>query len=255
MMQASSAVFAANEPFEVIVERSLPALGDIDFEHHLDRLPAGEAERLRGYVDRRGASESLQGLRLLQAFCRDWQHSSGVAGASIARDCRGKPYIAAGAGLAPAVNLSHGGGYVVLAAARDGEMGVDVEPCRTLRPALMAACIGPRERAWIAAAAHEHARRLRFARIWTLKESLMKATGEGLAIDPLDIEFSFSPAPRLVRSPCGLDWRFQWSCLDGTTQLAICHRPALGEPRRSQSVATFARRVGERSEIALAVKR
>jgi len=205
------------------VELLAPALGDSDFELQLGRVPQSEVRRLRSFVNRRAASESLQGLCLLQDFACAWAAASGVAAATIARDERGKPYLAVPERNAPAVNLSHGGYYLALAVAPHGRIGVDVEPCRPLRPALLAACCHPRERAWIEREEAPHARCMRFARLWTLKESLMKATGAGLAIDPLDIEFDLDGAPELLRSPCGEDWQFWTLSLDADTQLAICH--------------------------------
>jgi len=113
----------------------------------------------------------------------------GVAPGEIrfARNRYGKPYCANG----PAhFNLSHSGDWVV-AAAGDGEIGVDVErmdPDTDL--SLARSVFTPAERDWLDA--DERGKRERFFELWTYKESFIKCAGVGLSL-PLD---SFSVMPR-----------------------------------------------------------
>ncbi|MCR6476680.1 4'-phosphopantetheinyl transferase superfamily protein [Variovorax sp. ZS18.2.2] len=87
-------------------------------------------------------------------------------------------------------NLSHTAGLIVLAIARDIELGVDVENIR--RPAVLDAVdhfFAPAEARSLGAlpaASQPH----RFFELWTLKESYIKARGMGLQI-PLD-SFAFA---------------------------------------------------------------
>lgn len=80
-------------------------------------------------------------------------------------------------------NLSHSGEYIVLATART-PVGVDIErldrkPGRD--PAgLIRYVAAPEERDWIYQGADDHEQAKRFLQLWTMKESVVKALGEGL---------------------------------------------------------------------------
>jgi len=110
----------------------------------------------------------------------------------------GKPVVAGGG---PAFNLSHAAGLVAAAVA-DGPgggdgignpIGVDVETPGAQRPEdLAAAVLTAAEQADLAAfpaAGRGH----RFLRYWTLKEALMKATGEALRVDPASFGMRLDP--------------------------------------------------------------
>lgn len=87
-------------------------------------------------------------------------------------------------------NLSHADGLVVLAVARDIELGVDTENIER-KAALDAAshCFSPAEAQGLCALPSTHQAE-RFFELWTLKESYIKARGLGLQI-PLD-SFGFA---------------------------------------------------------------
>ena len=75
-------------------------------------------------------------------------------------------------------NLSHSGAWVLCALA-DCAVGCDVEQIRPLKAAVAERFFAPQEmRILNAASASE--RELLFFRLWTLKESFVKASGEGL---------------------------------------------------------------------------
>jgi 4'-phosphopantetheinyl transferase len=92
------------------------------------------------------------------------------------RTCRcgaahGKPVLPGG----PGFSLTHAGALVGVAVRPDGAVGLDVEQVRALTDlaALAEHVYSPAERARHTAAD--------FFRIWTRKEALLKATGDGLA--------------------------------------------------------------------------
>lgn len=80
-------------------------------------------------------------------------------------------------------NLSHSGDWIVLATAPGCEVGVDIENVDPTFPALEIAdeFFLPSERKWIGAGKDPT---LRFFQLWTAKEALMKATGEGMFLPP-----------------------------------------------------------------------
>ncbi|WP_316167572.1 MULTISPECIES: 4'-phosphopantetheinyl transferase family protein [unclassified Bradyrhizobium] len=107
----------------------------------------------------------------------------------------GKPRIAPGLGYGSLkFNLSHTRGFVACAVGYDAEIGVDVE-----RIAPKHASLDIAERYFSASevalmrAAPAADRAMIFFRLWTLKEALIKATGEGLSRALDSFSFAFAP--------------------------------------------------------------
>ncbi|HET9627763.1 MAG TPA: 4'-phosphopantetheinyl transferase superfamily protein [Kofleriaceae bacterium] len=108
----------------------------------------------------------------------------GVPAAAIgfAYRARGKPYLATPGDRGLAFNLSHSGGFALIAVARQRELGVDVEQRRAIDDlvALAETSFSPREFEVFRAlprAQHVEA----FFTCWSRKEAFIKATGEGVA--------------------------------------------------------------------------
>jgi 4'-phosphopantetheinyl transferase len=78
----------------------------------------------------------------------------------------------------PSISLSHSGGWVAVAASDAGAIGIDIEVHRPRQNfnGIAAAAFGPDEQ-WLVAADGAAG----FYRIWTLKEAMAKASGEGIA--------------------------------------------------------------------------
>lgn len=117
---------------------------------------------------------------------------SGVPMPPLTADGNGKPRFA---GEGPHFSISHAG-RAVLCALDDRALGVDVEPLAPVEPALWGA-LSPRERDYAARRSGREQSRA-FYRIWTRKESLVKATGEGLGALPW-LESVVTPGLRLRR--------------------------------------------------------
>ncbi len=77
-------------------------------------------------------------------------------------------------------SLSHSGDWA-MAAGAGAEVGCDVERLREVRPGLAGRYFCPEEAERIASLPGEEGRRL-FFRCWTLKESFLKATGQGFRL-------------------------------------------------------------------------
>jgi 4'-phosphopantetheinyl transferase len=145
-------------------------------------------------------------------------------------------------------NLSHARGLVACAVATGATIGIDVETLSRKHVGLEIAdrFFTPSEVAILRAAASGQQLEA-FFRFWTLKEALIKATGEGLH-RPLD-SFSFSLDPTLVRfDPADSDEAAKWTFVEhrptpghmlalairqpsaGPVSLSICRRP--GQPAK-----------------------
>ncbi len=124
-------------------------------------------------------------------------------------------------------NLSHSGDRLVVAAAWDRPLGVDVERLRPVprMTALARRCFAPPElEAWqgLPAAARQRA----FFRFWTLKEAFVKADGRGLALGVTRCVFTLEPlALRAVPAECGEvgDWQV-WDWGRDGAHVALCVR-------------------------------
>jgi 4'-phosphopantetheinyl transferase len=112
----------------------------------------------------------------------------------------GKPRVAADHGLDwLSFNVSNTRGMVACAVCRDVEIGVDVEAdSQRYDPEVAKRFFTHNETAAIESAASED-RRERFLRTWTLKESVVKATGLGLScpLSAFDVEIDADP-PQVV---------------------------------------------------------
>jgi 4'-phosphopantetheinyl transferase len=118
----------------------------------------------------------------------------------------GKPYL-----LDPPRNLrfslTHTRGMVAVAVAEGVEVGVDVEPSdrRAESMKLARRFFAPEEVALLAAVEGE-ARRETFFAIWTLKEAVVKATGQGLARALDSFVVSLDPPRVTMLDGSAQDW-------------------------------------------------
>jgi 4'-phosphopantetheinyl transferase len=124
---------------------------------------------------------------------------------------KGKPFVENDPTLF--FNLSHSRGILVLAFSRDGELGVDIEMIRDLPDLdlLIDRNLTSREKEYTL---KDPKKKLtRFFQLWTLKESYLKATGDGMRLSPENLEFTVEGGNiRLNSLSFGHDtsqWRFR----------------------------------------------
>jgi len=167
-------------------------------------------ERISAYMREQDKARSLVAGLLLRHVC-------GVTDDSmLAFGEKGKPYLTGGR---MHFNISHSGEYVVLASA-GREVGVDIEKMRPYPAAVAEKVFTAAEREWLYSQNSNEA----FYRLWTAKESIMKASGLGLSMAP----GSFCVLPGQVREasgviPCdtpgcrvnGMVWYLDWLSFDG----------------------------------------
>jgi len=147
---------------------------------------------------------------------------------------RGKPTAwLDGQPAAVSFNLSHTRGMVGIAVSpQSGDaVGFDIEPIdRKVRLALADRYFRPEEVAWIGSLAPAQ-RQHGFLRLWTLKEALIKATGEGMARDLASFWFAVFP-PRLhFVAPAGAPtdgWQFEQRIVEASFVAAAGLRSADG---------------------------
>lgn len=150
----------------------------------------------------------------------------------------GKPRLGGFPAAARAVhfNLSHSGGWILVAFARSFPLGIDVETltAQRLSPELIehVMCAGERE---ALQALPPEQRAAAFFKCWTSKEAFLKGLGAGLSVALRAIEVSIDPAApaQLLAAPSELhpgDWQLrslQFSSAYAATLAALCAAPQI----------------------------
>lgn len=130
-------------------------------------------------------------------------------------DSRGKPHCEEPTAFS--FNISHSGKHVVAAFSNTGKVGVDIEDVgrRTNVEGIADRFFSPAEQAWV-----QEKGRDGFFEVWTRKEALVKATGDGLRgpwseLDTLGTHYDEQ-------------WRFHSFRICGDVQLSLACEPNAG---------------------------
>lgn len=116
----------------------------------------------------------------------------------------GKPYLPEG----PHFSLSHSGNKAVLLVSKQ-EAGVDIEQIGPWSEAVARRVFSERERDWLRTQETDQG----FYRLWTGKESIMKALGLGFQLPPES--FEIHPDRSGPNAAGGKAWYLQWKELEG----------------------------------------
>lgn len=147
-------------------------VAEVPLRYPLNAIEVRRAARFRKEPDR---AAYIAGRSLIRAALSEWMETARVP---IEITPKGKPFCPLKG--APDFNLSHAGGWVVLAMCRKGAVGVDIEDSRRNVDAvkLAARYFSAAEQEAVAKGAADA-----FFEIWTRKEAYLKATGEGIRSD------------------------------------------------------------------------
>ena len=138
----------------------------------------------------------------------------GIRAEGVTFDAGGKP-LCDGA----FISLSHSGS-MAMCAVGGAPVGCDIERIDSADFDIAPKVFLPGELKYIGAAESEDGARRRFAALWTLKESYMKMTGDGLALAPERIEILL-PELRLLRDGIEQNCRL-FHLPRGEYELALC---------------------------------
>lgn len=193
------------EQFYSVDIRSLPdPAADL---RAMDGLPRERQERCLRYKRPQDRRRCLGAGRLIQQILAEHAASS-----CVTLGAHGKPEA-----QGVYFSIAHSGEYVIGVAA-DSPVGCDVERIKPPPMAVAERCFTPAERAYMAAhrdAAHA------FWQLWTLKESYVKMTGEGMSAGLRHVEIGLGETLSVyrggVRQPCVL----RHLCRDGYA-VALC---------------------------------
>lgn len=133
-------------------------------------------------------------------------------------------------------NFSHSGDYVLCSADIDSSqtwVGCDIEQIKPLNLRLAGRFYCPLEYQLILQQNTLAAQTELFYRFWVLKESFMKATGKGMAIDTRAFEFVLEDPPRLIKQPEAFPEKYYFKEyeLPGLSyKIAVCSTDARSDP-------------------------
>jgi 4'-phosphopantetheinyl transferase len=151
---------------------------------------------------------------------------------AFARTARGKPFVADG--LGPHFSLSHSRGLVACALCEEHEVGLDVEPLDSCPPLDLAkAYFSEAERAALFALPEARQQR-RFLDLWTLKEAVVKATGQGLSQGLHGFAIHFEPLAITCSGPMVVSrrpWHLYQRDVGGTHVIGLAWRGGIAEVR------------------------
>ena len=173
----------------------LSALHDEElFRRHYLTLPACRREKIDKLKPEGERCRSLGGGLLLKKACEDYG-IPGEDGRLIIGEY-GKPVFAACREMH--FSLSHSEEYAVCVMA-PCETGCDVETMKPFRLPVAKRVFTEEELLWFSGEEEAGRGDEAFCRLWTLKESFLKATGKGFAFPVRELSFSFPESRPVLR--------------------------------------------------------
>jgi 4'-phosphopantetheinyl transferase len=196
----------------------------------LDPQELARAQRFRFAIDRHAY---VAAHALARSMVAEVARTTPVA-LRFAAEPGGKPRLAAAfAQCRVQFNISRSRSHVACGVTLTDELGIDVEGVGHADALALAERYFASSEVEMMRQAASDQRGLLFAKLWTLKEALVKATGEGLRRS-LD-DFSFTLDPIAIRfhgalQTSGRNWQFAQHCLGREQVIAIAVRRSAEQP-------------------------
>ncbi len=196
------------------------AADDAHYQHYWPVLDAAEqahAGNIKNDLSRKCYVEARGRLRNLLAQILNEAPDK----INIKKAEHGKPYLADRPDLA--FNLSHSAGAMVVAAAWNCRLGVDMERCRprTGLTGLAGKCFAEEEIAYWQQLPEEQ-KTVGFYRFWTRKEAFVKATGRGIALGLTQCVVNPENQDGFLRVPADYGRASTWHALDLVLGQDVC---------------------------------
>ncbi|HYE56420.1 MAG TPA: 4'-phosphopantetheinyl transferase superfamily protein [Chitinophagaceae bacterium] len=159
-----------------------PNMPEALFRQHLQQLPSSIQEDVLRYHQRADQLRVLMGKILLQKALAGAGFSPGLISELQYSEYK-RPFIAG----AMDFNITHSGNCVALAAGSNMKVGIDVEAVHPIKPEDILAVLRDEE---LHDMQQDNATPETILRFWTRKEAIVKASGEGLFMQPQSIYFT-----------------------------------------------------------------
>ena len=118
-------------------------------------------------------------------------------------------------------NVSHSGEYIVMTVNKKGRVGIDIEKIKSIDLSVSESCFTKNEINYLYSKKGEENKR--FYKLWTLKESFVKAIGEGLSYPLKNFYFKFEKKLilHMVKEKISR-WKFKMYDIDKKYKMALC---------------------------------
>lgn len=209
-------------PVEIVAVHIHPAPPAEKIQLMFDRVSESRRQQASRYKFQEDAIRSLTGELLLARLLKE---KHGCVGSELLfhKNAYGKPLL-----IAPFTqhfNVSHSGDWVICGL-HDSDIGVDVEVMKPIEVEHFERIFTVKEMQWLMSIVSGEERMRGFYSLWTLKESYIKAVGQGLSM-PLDsfdvLSFvSGSMAAQSANPSLIKDYDLRLTTLDEKHQLAVC---------------------------------
>ena len=140
-------------------------------------------KKMQSIKEKNDKMRSLASAYLLNTMCE----KIGINSPEYGCKEKGKPYLKGHEEIA--FNISHSGDYAVLVYNMQGVNGIDIQQIRTLKEGMKKRILNQNEVVPDGFTIEEE--NVYLNRIWCIKESYVKMTGEGLALDFRRIQIDF----------------------------------------------------------------
>lgn len=202
---------------EILALKIPDQLTPAEHDQFFQLLPPPDREKVARLLRPQDARRQLVATVFLRtALCRRLNLSNDRL--VIRRGPHGKPYLDAAHRLR--FNLSHAGEFAVAALAA-AEIGIDIEPIAAREMAAVATFFSPQEFADYQR--QPPARRPAFFfDLWTAKESFIKATGQGFALDLAQFTIGFEPTITVTTTLDPRTWYFKRYEVDPGYKMTVC---------------------------------
>jgi 4'-phosphopantetheinyl transferase len=154
-------------------------LEDAVYKRFFAKLPSDIQSRINRYVRWQDRQAGIFGKLLLSAGLEKYGHPSDCL-TKLLYNKFGKPFLDKKIDF----NISHSGEYAVCAVTGRGAVGIDIEKIRNIDLSDFERYMTPHEWEHIKNSENPYEK---FYEYWTLKESVMKAYGQGLSVPLKDI--------------------------------------------------------------------
>ena len=165
------------------------AMSDDQLARHLDHLPANLQQDVRRYKMKADQVRTLTGKLLLREALAQMGLSQDLD--AIKYSDFKRPFIADNIDF----NITHSGDCVACAIAYDMKLGIDVEEIKSINVDDIIPVLRDEELEEMKRTSASPETILRF---WTRKEAIVKASGEGLYMQPQDIYFDDELSARIA---------------------------------------------------------
>ncbi|WP_052417349.1 4'-phosphopantetheinyl transferase family protein [Cellvibrio mixtus] len=149
-------------------------------------LSADEIEKINGFMFEKDRLICLVSRVLLRLSLSSYSSCKAPEDWTFSREKYGKPYLVDGGSGELKFNLTHSGSFVCCAVTTAGEVGVDIETTTFIKDVdgVVNRFFATEEKEFLKTLA-EYEKQPFFFRLWTIKESYVKALGVGMNI-PFD---------------------------------------------------------------------